>query len=87
MAIKDKIRINVDASNGLKALLMDSDITITVAKAYPAVERVFLQLQRDLTEKLDDETTLQVLKGLSKLDNTLKLFRAEGNLDLEAEKK
>ena len=84
---KEQIHINVEASNGLKALLLDSDITTTIAKAYDSVERVFLQVQRDLAEKLDDDTTLQILKGLAKLDNTLKLFKAEGEQDIRNESK
>ena len=85
--LKDRVRINCAASNGLKSLLMDRDITTSVAGAYPDVKRVMLQLQVDLTEIGDDELTLQVIKGIRYIDEVLMLFTAEGKADITAERR
>ena len=87
MESKTSTHISVDCSNGLKALLLNPKTTIAVAAAYPQIEQIFFQVQRDLAIKNDDELTLQVTKGLGHIDNILKLFQAEGGLDLKAESK
>lgn len=86
MARKSSLHFNPDASNGLKDLLLDSNVTTGVHAAYEHIEKITLQLQRDTAAKGDDETTLQVLKGSNVLLNSLLLFKNEGAKDLEAEK-
>ena len=79
---KTQLRIQSQCSNEMKALLLQPSITKDIAQCYTSVEKVMLQVQRDVTSGHNDEEILQVIKGLKKLDNVLKLFAAEGNHDL-----
>lgn len=74
-----KLFVNADCSQGMKAILKDPDIAVAIAKNYGAFERVMLQMQLDLSIKGDDEETLQVTKGNRHLQNTLLLFKAQGD--------
>lgn len=68
-------------------LLLNPEITISITKAYPAIEKVFHQIMLDTANNGDDEKTLQVLKGLYTAKDTLLLFAKEGENDLEKEKR
>lgn len=83
---KEELHCAVQASNGLKNLLMDTDITTAIAAAYPAVEKVMLQIQRDVSALNDDDLLVQVAKGLRRIDETLLLFWKEGQEDLAKER-
>jgi hypothetical protein len=87
MERKTTLRHGVDASNGLKNLLLDPKITTDIAKAFDSVEMVCLQLQRDVAARKNDDEALQVIKGLGQLNDVLLLFRAEGLADIKAEQR
>lgn len=79
---KKQLHVQTNCSNEMKALLLQPGITKDIAQCYDSVEKVMLQVQRDVTSGNNDEEILQVIKGLKKLDNVLKLFAAEGSHDL-----
>ncbi len=79
---KTSIHVKTDCSNEMKALLLQSRITKDIASSYPSMEQVMLQVQRDTVATGNDEEILQVIKGLKKLDNVLKMFAVEGKNDL-----
>jgi hypothetical protein len=81
---KKGLRVTTACSNEMKDLLLQPGITKDIAQCYPSVEKVMLQVQRDITSGNNDEEILQVIKGLKKIDNVLKLFAAEGEHDLRA---
>lgn len=84
MIKKKALHISTACSNEMKDLLLHPSITKDIAQCYPSFEKVMLQVQRDITSGNNDEEILQVIKGLKKLDNVLKLFAAEGEHDLRA---
>jgi len=79
---KTQLHIKTDCSNEMKALLLQPEVTKDLARCYGSVEKIMLQVQRDTVVGHNDEEILQVIKGLKKLDNVLKLFAAEGAHDL-----
>jgi hypothetical protein len=87
MEKKTSIRHTVEASNGMKSLLLNPKVTTDIAKAADSFELIFLQAQRDLAARKDDEVTLQTLKGLGPLMDLVLLFKREGEADIAAEQK
>lgn len=83
---KKALHLSVSASNEMKALLLDTSITTSIAKSYPDWEKIAAQVQRDISVKGDDEETLQVIKGLKRIFETALLFKTEGEHDIKAEK-
>lgn len=84
---KSDRKIDKPASRGMRELLLDSSITKSIARSFDRYELVLLQVQRDLAEKGDDDLTLQTLKGLGAITETLKLFQAEGLMDIAEQEK
>ena len=80
---KKVLHISTNCSNELKDLLLRPQVTKDIAMSYDSVEKVMLQVQRDTVASGNDEEILQVIKGLKKIDNVLKLFAAEGKHDLK----
>ena len=70
----------------MKDLLLQPEVTTAIATTYEFYERISLQLQRDVSAKGNDDETIQVIKGLQRLDDVLLLFREEGKADIQAEK-
>lgn len=82
--LKKRLHVNTSCSNELKALLLQPQVTKDIAQCYASVEKVLLQVQRDIISNGNDEEILQVIKGLKSIDNVLKLFATEGAHDLQA---
>ncbi len=83
---KTRLHIQVQTANGMSELLLSPDTTIAIAGAYPAIERVLLQLtQETAAMEGDDDRTLGVLRGIKSVHDIFRLFREEGLRDLQAE--
>jgi hypothetical protein len=80
---KKVLYVSTNCSNELKDLLLRPQVTKDIALSYDSIEKVMLQVQRDTVATGNDEEILQVIKGLKKIDNVLKLFAAEGRYDLK----
>lgn len=81
---KDKTNVASKGSNGMVDLMLDPSITSSVAISYPILEKILMQMQRDVTQKgTSDEEMLRAIKGIQMVDDVLKLFRAEGEIDIK----
>lgn len=86
----EKLRLSesVDASNGMKALLKEPENVRQILMAYPLLERILLQAQRDLNNNKDksDEELLRGFKGISMVDDVFRLFVHVGEALVEQER-
>lgn len=85
MERKTKLHTSVKASNGLKFLLMDPNVTASIAASFDDIEKIVLQIQRDVAKEGDDEKTLQVVKGTNAITEALLLFKVEGEADIRSQ--
>tara|TARA_R110000764_G_scaffold127735_2_gene215552 strand:- start:2097 stop:2363 length:267 start_codon:yes stop_codon:yes gene_type:complete len=84
---KTTTQTSVQASNGLKELLLDTDNTIPIATAKDSLNLIFQQCQRDtLSSAASTEEGWATMKALETLHDTILLFAVEGAKDLISEK-
>ena len=82
---KTKRHVAAEVTNGMSALLLDARVTKDVYLSYDSIEKIIFQAQRDVAMKsTSDDERLSLIKSLSIIDNTLKLFAAEGEFDSRA---
>ena len=88
MLEKKQPHVNVAGlSNGMKALLLDTTLTTRMAAAFPELEKIVQQLQRDvMTSERDREDGWAQIVGIDKILKVLQYFQMEGHEDLRREK-
>lgn len=86
---KDKILTSVsNPSKGMQDLLLDPYTTRPLFSAAPAIDRVLLQVQRDLASKnLSDEELGAYVKAINAVGNTFIRFRDEGEAEYKDEQR